>query len=287
MYLVVDLQASQLENLNYFGQGSGTTSQPPEGTTESFFDVDSDTLLFKVGPRWAISRVFEAYVSAEAKWTHTPGDQSTYIATEQPYGIGDFGQVGVRAGIDLDTRGHRLAGTVGDQFRADGKPAASGLRLKGEGTYYPKAWDAQDDFFGLDGSLRTYLVGKRAMLAGMIGGRRVYGEYPWFESAFVGGSKTLRGYRKNRFGGDGSLYGRVEARLWLFRGKLIAPGRWGVFGLADTARVYLEGDSANNWHSSYGGGVFFQMLTLNSVVHGAVAHGDEGTRFYVDYGFSF
>ena len=29
------------------------------------------------------------------------------------------------------------------------------------------------------------------------------------------------------------------------------------------------------------------MLTLNTVFHGAVAHGDEGTRFYVDYGFAF
>ena len=36
---------------------------------------------------------------------------------------------------------------------------------------------------------------------------------------------------------------------------------------------------------SYGGGVFFQMLTLNSVFHGAVAHGDEGTRFYVTMAF--
>jgi len=33
--------------------------------------------------------------------------------------------------------------------------------------------------------------------------------------------------------------------------------------------------------------VFFQMLTLNTILHGAVAHGDEGTRFYVDYGFAF
>ena len=57
------------------------------------------------------------------------------------------------------------------------------------------------------------------MLAARVGGRKVFGEYPWFESAFVGGSKNLRGYRKNRFAGDGSLYGSVEARLWLFRGK--------------------------------------------------------------------
>ena len=122
---------------------------------------------------------------------------------------------------------------------------------------------------------------------GQDGGRRVFGEYPWFESAFVGGSKNLRGYRKNRFAGDGSLYGSVEARTWLFRGKLIAPGRWGVFGLTDVGARLPGRGSSDTWHASYGGGIFFQMLTLNSVFHAAVAHGDEGTRFYMDYGFAF
>ena len=92
----------------------------------------------------------------------------------------------------------------------------------------------RDGFGGVEGTLRGYLAGRRAMVAARVGGRRVWGDYPWFESAFVGGSKNLRGYRKNRFAGDASLYGSVEARLWLFKGRLIAPGRWGIFGLADT-----------------------------------------------------
>jgi hypothetical protein len=287
LYLVVDAQASGLENLNYFGAGNDTSSAPPPDGDESFYDAESDTLRLTLGPRWAHSRVFESYLAAEAKWTHTPPDQSGFIGTDQPYGTGDFGQVGLKAGLDLDTRGHRLAGTVGDQFRADGKPTLSGVRLKGEGFYYPKAWDAQAAFGAVEGEVRGYLVGRHAMVAARAGGRRLFGDYPWFESAFVGSSRNLRGYRKNRFAGDGSLYGSVEARLWLFRGRLIAPGRWGVFGLADVGRVFLEGDPSDTWHPSYGGGIFFQMLTLNTVFHGAVAHGDEGTRWYVDYGFGF
>ena len=287
LYLVVDAQASGLENLNYFGTGNDSSADPPEGQGEDFFDVDSDTYRLTVGPRWSLSRVFEAYVNGEAKWTRTPEDQGTFFGTDQPYGTGDFGQAGVKAGFDLDTRGHRLAGTVGGQFRSEAKPAVSGIRLKGEGFYNPKGWDAVSAFGGVEGTLRGYLVGGKAMLATRIGGRRIFGEYPWFESAFIGGSKSLRGYRKNRFAGDGSLYGSLEVRLWLFRGKLIAPGRWGVFGLTDAGRVFLEGDSSETWHASYGGGIFFQMLTLNSVFHAAVAQGDEGTRFYVDYGFGF
>ena len=286
LYFVLDLQASQLENLNYFGLGNELSNTPPEGQGEDYFDVESDVYRFTPWSRWSLGRTFEVYVGPEAKWTHTPPDQSGYFGVEQPYGTGDFGQVGVRGGFDLDTRGHRLAGTVGDQFRSDGKPAQSGVRLKAEGFYYPEAWDATDAFGGVDGQLRGYLVGKRAMLAARVGGRQVWGEYPWFEAAFIGGSRNLRGYRKNRFGGDSSLYGSLEARLWLFRGRLIAPGRWGVFGLTDVGRVYLEGESSDEWHASYGGGIFFQMHTLNTIFHVAAAHGDDGTRFYVDYGFA-
>jgi hypothetical protein len=43
----------------------------------------------------------------------------------------------------------------------------------------------------------------------------------------------------------------------------------------------LEGESSDRWHASYAGG-FFQMHTLDTIIHAAAAHGDDGTRFYVD-----
>jgi len=287
VYFVLDAQASQLENLNYFGAGNDSSNAPPAGEDEGWFDVASDTYVLSPSVWWAPTRRLNLYLGPEAKLTDTPPGQSGYTGATQPYGIGRFGQAGVRGGIDLDTRGHRLTGTVGDQFRAeDGKPALSGVRLKAEGFYFPELWDSKE-FGGFDGSLRGYLVGRRAMLAARVGGRRLWGEYPWFESAFVGGSRTVRGFRKNRFAGDASLYGSLELRLWLFRGRLIAPGRWGIFGLADAGRVYLDGEESDTWHPSYGGGVFFQMLTLDTVFHASVAHSREDTKLRVGYGFGF
>lgn len=286
LYFVVDAQASALENLNYFGAGNESSNQAPEGEADSYFDASSDTYVLFPSARWAPTRIFELYAGPEVKVTDTPASQSGFIGATQPDGMGTFGQAGVKGGLDLDTRGRKLAGTVGDQFRSDGPWAVSGVRLKGEGFYYPEGWDSRG-FGGVEGSLRGYLVGRRAMLAGRVGGRRMWGDYPWFESAFLGGGKNLRSYRKNRFAGDSSLFANVEARMWLFRGRLIAPGRWGVFGLGDVGRVYVEGESSDTWHTSYGGGIFFQMLTLGQVFHAMVAAGDEGTRLRVDYGFSF
>jgi len=288
LYWLLDAQASGLENLNFFGFGNDTVQAPPEGKGEEFYDAASDTYVLFPSLRLEHRRLFEVYAGPEVKYTHTPRDQATFLGAEDPYGSGDFGQFGIRLGFDLDTRGRKTADvTTGDLFRSNKKPMASGLRFKGEGFYYPEAWDATSSFYGLDGSLRGYLAGGSAELAARVGGRRVWGDYPWHEAAFIGGSKSVRGYRKNRFGGDASLYGNLELRLWLFRGKLIAPGRWGVFGFGDAGRVYLDGEPSDKWHPAAGGGLFFQMLTLNSIVHAAMAWGDEDRRFYVDYGFAF
>jgi hypothetical protein len=291
LYFVVDAQASQLENLNYFGLGNETTNAPPPSEPHpegdpGFYDADSDSYDLFVSAWWVPARTLQLYAGPDVKLTDTPASQDGFMGAAQPYGIGQFAQAGVKAGFDLDTRGHRLAGTVGDQFRAEDKPAASGVRWKSEGFYYPDVWDSKG-FSGVESTLRGYLVGRHAMLAARVGGRQVWGDYPWFEAAYIGGSRSLRSFRKNRFGGDASLYGSLEARLWLFRGKLIAPGRWGVFGLADAGRVYLDGESSDTWHTSWGGGVFFQMLTLDTVFNASVAHGDEGTRLHVGYGFGF
>jgi len=294
VYFVLDAQASQLENLNYFGFGNDTGNDPPgsdedgseEENDDEYFDAVSNTYDFFPSAWWAPTRTLHLFVGPDVKVTDTPLSQAGFIGQDQPEGMGWFGQAGVRGGFDLDTRGHRLTGTVGDQFRADEKPALSGVRLKAEGSYYPEGWDSRG-FGAVEGTLRGYLVGRRAMLAARLGGRRVWGEYPWFEAAFVGGSKSLRSYRKNRFAGDASLHGSVEARVWLFRGRLVAPGRWGAFGLVDVGRVFLDGESSDTWHTSWGGGIFFQMLTLNTIVHASAAHGAEGTRVHVGYGFAF
>ena len=284
----MDAQASGLETLNFFGFGNESAQALPEGSGEEFYDADSDTYSLFPSLRFEHRRLFEVYAGPEVRYTHTPQGQATFIGTTDPYGSGDFGQVGVKAGFDVDTRGRRIAGaTAGDLFRSEDKPMATGLRLKGHAFYYPKAWDVTSAFGGLDGSLRGYLAGQRAELAARVGGRRVWGEYPWHEAAFIGGSQNVRGYRKNRFAGDASLYGDLELRLWLFRGKLIAPGRWGVFGFGNAGRVYLEGETSDKWHPAGGGGIFFQMLTLNSIVHAAMAWSDEDRRLYVSYGFAF
>ena len=66
-----------------------------------------------------------------------------------------------------------------------------------------------------------------------VSGKKVWGTFPFHESAFIGGASTLRGWPKQRFAGDAALYGNAELRLFLTKFFLVLPGDFGVFGLAD------------------------------------------------------
>ena len=77
-------------------------------------------------------------------------------------------------------------------------------------------------------------------LALRAGGKKVWGDFPFFESAFVGGASTVRGLREHRYAGDAALYGNAELRVRLGRYFFMLPGDFGVFGLADVGRASIS-----------------------------------------------
>jgi hemolysin activation/secretion protein len=119
------------------------------------------------------------------------------------------------------------------------------------------------------------------------GGRKLWGDYPYFEAAFIGDRGTVRLSRENRYAGDAAAYGSTELRLSLFRMTLLVPTDVGVFGLADAGRVFLEGESSNTWHTAFGGGLWLGFLGPAHTVSVAVAASEERTGVYVQGGFGF
>ena len=93
-----------------------------------------------------------------------------------------------------------------------------------------------------------YLGNPRLSLAARAAGRKLWGPYPWFESATIGGSDDVRGYDSNRYRGDASLFGNAELRYWLGnRKKPTLPMRWGLFG-SPSPGVWLKGETSEKWH---------------------------------------
>jgi hypothetical protein len=70
---------------------------------------------------------------------------------------------------------------------------------------------------------------------------RCSGRYPWAEAAFLGNSANLRGYDRNRFAGDSSVFGNIQAMLGLFNMNFILPLRVGVLGLGGCGPRFSRG----------------------------------------------
>ena len=226
------------------------------------------------------------------KWSNTPAESNrdSYIGSldDPPYGMGSFGQIGARGEIEFDTRDNPAYAT-------------RGLLVRATTAAYPGLWDVESAFGSMDGEARTYLtaaIPTTPTLALRVGGKRVWGTYPFHESAFLGGpgrigfgetDHPLRGFYKNRFAGDAVLYGNAELRLVLGEIKVVVPGEIGVFGAADVGRVFYSDDppDADDWHNGNGGGFWLSFLERRTTLSVAVMKGRDLTGVYLRAGLMF
>jgi hypothetical protein len=274
---------SGVEVLRYYGLGNETANI---GDDDFYKSEASQVLLFPAFG-WPLDKSGKTAfgIGPVLRYTNNEEGNNTFIETEQPYGFPEFGQAGVRALLAHDSR---------DNVQYPRKGAILAVR----GTFWPKVWDSQDSFGEVDGNANVYVGGKFATLALRAGGKHVFGDYPYFDAAYVGGGGlatgalaepgfTVRGFRARRFGGDSSLYGNSDLRLRLGSITLLVPTHVGVFGLFDVGRVWLNGESSDTWHTSYGGGIWLSFLNYTSTFSAYVAHSKEDNIIHVGGGFTF
>ena len=271
--LLVNARASGIDVLRFFGFGNET----PVSTPDDFFKVFQEQYSFSIGPGWQIGRALTIWVAPVVRYSTTDLDRPTLIGQVRPYGSANFGMFGGEGGFEVDTRNVPAAAT-------------RGVRLIAAGSIYPKVWDVASTYGEVHGEASAYLSARMPLqptLAVRAGGQKVWGNYPFFDAAFVGGPTTVRGLRTHRYIGDASAWGNAELRLRLSRYYIILPGEWGVFGLADAGRVWLQGESSDTWHDAFGGGLWFAPLARANAITVAIARGDGRTGVYVRAGFMF
>ena len=125
------------------------------------------------------------------------------------------------------------------------------------------------------------------VLALRAGADRVWGRYPFFDAAFIGGSSTVRGWTEQRFAGDASLFGNAELRVFLTKVFLLLPADLGAFGLADGGRVYVAGEHSDAWHTGFGGGLWISFLGRANTFSIAAARSRESSGIYFRSGLLF
>jgi hypothetical protein len=267
-------RASGVDVISFRGFGNEIAAP---GDNE-FYRVTQDAFGLYPSLVFALGGQTNLQVAPFLKYASTDNRPDRFLATLPGlYGTGHFGEIGGGLRLVHDSRDR-----VNDATR--------GVMMEVGGSIYPPVWDVDSTFGEAHGELRTFLTAKIPLtptLALRVGGRKLWGRYPFFEAAFIGGASTVRLGRVNRYAGDASAYGSAELRLPVARVELVLPADFGVFGLADVGRVFLAGESSDTWHGAFGGGISLAYLDPGNTISLAIAKSEERTGFYVQAGFGF
>ena len=157
--------------------------------------------------------------------------------------------------------------------------------------FFPVTWSGAGTFGEVHAEATGFLplaIPGSPTLALRLGGKRLWGAFPFDEAAFLGGQGTLRGFEYQRFAGDAMLHGTVEVRVPVARILArFAPTEIGMFGLGDAGRVWAEGTESGRVHVAAGAGVWFSFFEPRNRLSLAWASGREGDRWYLRWGLGF
>jgi len=245
LHFSVQARTSELGVVNYHGLGNDTP-----GSRTEFFHVDQrQWLLF---PALGLSLGSRGDVSAGPvlQYSTTDSVPGHFISADRPYGFGGFGQAGLRFHLAYDGRDRA-------------SDPRSGVLLDFTGSWYPAMWDVVSTFGVIAGSATTYFtmpIPTRPKLVLRAGGQKSFGDFPYHESAFIGGRGAVRALKPERYAGDAAVFGAAELRVSLATFPLVLPLNVGVFGFADAGRVYVAGNSPGGWHGGPGAGLWLGLL---------------------------
>lgn len=268
----VEFTLSGIESLSFYGYGNET----PEPEDHHFADVNRRVISLKPNANVSLSPHWNFRFGALMEYSKTEDKPDTIAGNQAPYGSGYFWQGGILTELVYDTLDSHAWPSRGMLFWI-------------KGAYYPELLDIEDgDYGSVEGLLAgVYPLTKRFVVAGRVAGRKIWGHYPYFQAAYLGGSRVLRGYATQRFAGDASFYANLELRFPIARLTLVLPGEYGIFAFVDTGRVFFEGETSNKWHTGYGVGLWVAPIMRQLTMSLAAAGSDEGPRFYFRFGFGF
>ena len=275
--------ASGVEVLRFYGFGNETGASAAD---QSFYKVNARQTLLYPTFRVPFGKRGTLTIGPAMKYTQSDESKDQYINQVQPYGWGKFGALAVHTVLSVEGRDSTVV-------------PRRGFLAAVRGTYFPKAWDVESGFGQVNGNLNGYFsAGRVATLALRVGGKKVFGTYPYMEGAEIGegglGAGTLaepedtvRGFRARRYLGDASAWGNAGLRLRVSHVTLVLPGEWGVSGFADVGRVWLAGETSQKWHPGFGGGLWLSLLRDRMAFSVGLAHSVEDDIIYFKGGFSY
>ena len=244
-------RVSDLQYVNFFGFGNASVDTL--SASNNFFEVHqrqsalSPVVGLAIG-QWTDVTLGPSFLHASADSASSP-----FLGLTHTYGFGTFNE----GALQLVARYNR------NPERVDSVTPANHIFAVASGGVYPKMMDVTSTFGKATLAFNAALqlpVPTTPTLTLRTGGTKVWGNFPFFEAATIGGDNTTQFIDAQRFAGDASLYATSELLVPLTRFKFVIPVRGGVVGVAEAGRVYVDGSSPGGWHSTAGGGVWIGRI---------------------------
>ena len=234
---------------NFFGYGDGPLV---EGAPSSFYRVRLAEALVEPYAERTLPRGVYGWVGPSFGYARPDVDSTRVLATVDlpERDLAAQTLLGLATGLRVDAVDAPDRPTRGARMAVWGRARQGLLR---DGHRYAR----------LGSALTLYLTPPRAgwlTLALRGGGEHIVGTFPFYDAATVGGARSLRGYRQDRFAGRTAAWATAEPRVVLsqFRFPIVQYAEAGVLGFADVGRVWAD-EQATDWHLGAGGGVWLSL----------------------------
>lgn len=285
LHVLSESRMSQLEVGRYFGFGNAT----PE-IDDAFHDVSQTQWTFHPALAYALGSVSDVSLGPIVRYTLTDSIAGRMLSTERPYGFSRFGQAGMQLNFNYDSRSGAAA-TAGplDGSSARGAPWQSGIIATLTSSAYPAAWDAAGAYAKLGGVVVAHIalpVLTHPLLALRAGAEKVWGDFPYFDAAFLGSSHSLRTAPRQRFAGDAALHGSAELRLPIASFPFILPMNVGALGFVEAGRVFVDGQSPGGWHTGVAAGLWLGVMSPGTSIT-VMATNRVERRWLFGFGFDY
>jgi hypothetical protein len=276
---------SQLEVGRFFGFGNDALY-----SKDAFHDVSQTQWMFHPALGYALNPVSSLSLGPIVRYTVTDSIPGRLLSEDRPYGFSRFGQIGLQLGFNYDSRSGATA-TAGRQAGgvASTAPWQSGVMAEVTSSAYPAAWDATGAYSRIGAVAIAHLVlpiPTNPLLALRGGAEKVWGDFPYFDAAFLGGSHSLRTASRQRFAGDAAVHGSAELRLPIATFPFILPLNIGALGFVEAGRVFVDAQSPGGWHTGVAAGLWLGVLSPGTSITLMTTNRRE-RRWLFGFGFDY
>ena len=268
------LSGSGLDYNRFYGFGNQTV-RDPDLAAQNFYKAKQQNIIFTPTISTSISKHFDLTFSGTYRYSNASEEdnQENLLGETQPYGFGKISYIGLSSGFTYLNTDNNIS-------------PKKGLFSQVYFTYFPNLFDLKTDFSKLYAEIKGYYTVKTFTDLTFIlkaGGQNNFGNYVFYDAAAVGGLNSLRGYPRERFQGDAALFGQSELKIKIAAMDIFLPANVGISAMSDIGRVFISGQESKMWHSTYGGGIWYE-IEKTVLMNFLAAWSPEITEFYFTIG---